>query len=66
MALFLAGPASAAFVGWTASVRTSGGYVLMDVFAGIDVATQHGLNVFNMNIGLTGGAALVPHKHHKI
>ena len=45
--------AHAGFVGWTGSVRSSGGYVLLDVFAAVDGAQDHLLNVFGMQVAAT-------------
>jgi hypothetical protein len=55
----LAAAANAGFTGWQASVRASGSNTIVDVFAGFNTAGDKLLNVFNMNIGLTGGAAFV-------
>ena len=46
--------AHAGFVGWTGSVRSSGGYVLLDVFAAVDGAQDHLLNVFGMQVSARG------------
>jgi len=54
-----AGIAHGGFTGFQASVRASGSNTFVDVFAGFNTAGDKLLNVFNMNIGLTGGAAFV-------
>jgi len=50
----LASSASAGFTGWTAAMTNHGSYLYVDVFAGVSVASQHLLNVFNMDIAATG------------
>ncbi len=42
--------ANAAFVGWTGHVHSSGGYVMLDVFAGVSSAQDHLLNIFGTQI----------------
>ena len=54
-----AAAADAGFTGWQAIVRSAGANTYVDVFAGFNTAGDKLLNVFNMNIGLTGGAAFV-------
>ena len=52
--------ANAGYTGFQAIVRDAGaGRTFVDVFAGFNTAGDKLLNVFNMNIGLTGGAAFV-------
>ncbi len=55
----LAAAANAGFTGWQAIVRANGAQTYVDVFAGFNTAGDKLLNVFNMNISLTGGAAFV-------
>ena len=52
--------ANAGYTGFQAIVRDAGsGRTMIDVFAGFNTNGDKLLNVFNMNIGLTGGAAFV-------
>ena len=46
--------AHAGFAGWTGYVRSSGGYVMLDIFAGVTDAQDHLLNVFGMQVSTTG------------
>ncbi len=55
----LAAAANAGFTGWQAIARSSGSNTIVDVFAGFNTAGDKLLNVFNMNIAVTGGAAFV-------
>jgi MYXO-CTERM domain-containing protein len=56
----IAAAANAGFTGFQAIVRDAGaGRTFVDVFAGFNTAGDRLLNVFNMNIGLTGGASFV-------
>ena len=55
----LAAAANAGFTGWQAIARSSGANTIVDVFAGFNTAGDKLLNVFNMNIAVTGGAAFV-------
>jgi hypothetical protein len=54
----LASSASAGFTGWTAAMTNHGSYLYVDVFAGVSVASQHLLNVFNMDIAATGATTV--------
>ncbi|MCX5639564.1 MAG: hypothetical protein NT059_01955, partial [Planctomycetota bacterium] len=49
--------ADAGFLGFVASVRTVGANTVIDIFAGVDNASDKFLNVYNANIStsLTGG-----------
>ena len=52
--------ANAGYTGFQAIVRDAGsGRTMIDVFAGFNANGDKLLNVFNMNIGLTGGASFV-------
>jgi MYXO-CTERM domain-containing protein len=52
--------ANAGYTGFQAIVRDAGaGRTFVDVFAGFNTAGDKLLNVFNMNIAVTGGAAFV-------
>ena len=44
----------AGFVGWTAKIQDRGTHYTMDVFAGMESASDKLLNVFNMNITASG------------
>jgi hypothetical protein len=46
--------AHAGFVGWTGYVHSSGGYVMLDVFAAVSNSQDHLLNVFNTQITANG------------
>ena len=46
--------AHAGFVGWTGYVHSSGGYVMLDVFAGVSSSQDHLLNVFSTEIAAIG------------
>lgn len=46
--------ASAGFTGWTAAMSSDANYIYMDVFAGFNSASDHVLNVFDMNIASQG------------
>ena len=48
--------AHAGFAGWTGYVRSSGGYVMLDIFAGVTDAQDHLLNVFGMQVSATGAS----------
>ena len=50
--------ACAGFVGWTGTVRSVGSWVMLDVYAGFDGASQHALNVYGADITF-GGATVV-------
>ena len=52
-----AASADAAFLGWTAFVRTTGGYTVVDVFAVTDTANHKLLNVYDAQVStnLAGG-----------
>jgi len=53
----IATAANAGFTGWQASVRDAGaGKTFVDVFAGMSANSDKLLNVFNMNISVSGGA----------
>jgi len=45
--------ANAGFQGFVASVRTSGAYTIMDIFAGVSNASDKFLNVYDANISTT-------------
>jgi len=56
----IAAAANAGYTGFQAIVRDAGaGRTYVDVFAGFTANGDKLLNVFNMNIGLTGGASFV-------
>jgi MYXO-CTERM domain-containing protein len=47
--------ADAGFSGFVASVRNSGAYTIIDIFAGVQNASDKFLNVYNLNSDATGG-----------
>ena len=47
--------ADAGFAGFVASVRNSGAYTVIDIFAGVQNASDKFLNVYNLNASTTGG-----------
>jgi hypothetical protein len=47
--------ADAGFAGFVASVRTSGAYTIVDIFAGVTNASDKFLNVYNLTASATGG-----------
>jgi len=47
--------ADAGFSGFVASVRNSGAYTVIDIFAGVQNASDKFLNVYNLNGSATGG-----------
>ena len=49
----VAASANAGFQGFVASVRTSGAYTIMDIFAGVSNASDKFLNVYDSNISTT-------------
>jgi MYXO-CTERM domain-containing protein len=49
----VAASANAGFQGFVASVRTSGAYTIMDIFAGVSNSTDKFLNVYDANISTT-------------
>jgi MYXO-CTERM domain-containing protein len=49
----VAASANAGFQGFVASVRTSGAYTIMDIFAGVSNASDKFLNVYDANISTT-------------
>lgn len=49
----VAASANAGFQGFVASVRTVGGYTLIDIFAGVNNASDKFLNVYDANISTT-------------
>ena len=49
----LAGSADAGFSGFVASVRNSGAYTVIDIFAGVSNASDKFLNVYNLNASTT-------------
>ena len=49
----VAASADAGFVGFVGSVRNSGGYTIMDIFAGVANSSDKFLNVYNANISTT-------------
>ena len=49
----VAASANAGFQGFVASVRTVGGYTLIDIFAGVSNSTDKFLNVYDANISTT-------------
>jgi len=52
--------AEAGFLGWVASVRTVGANTVIDIYAGVDNASDKFLNVYNANISTTlGGGGFV-------
>ena len=48
-----AASASAGFLGWVASVRSSGGYTIVDIYAGVENPTDKFLNAYNGEISTT-------------
>lgn len=46
--------AHAGFAGWTGYVHSSGGYLMLDVFAGVTDAQDHLLNVYGMQVAASG------------
>ena len=48
--------AHAGFAGWTGYVHSSGGYVMLDIFAGVTDAQDHLLNVYGMQVSATGAS----------
>ena len=51
----LVASADAGFAGFVASVRNSGAYTIIDIFAGVQNASDKFLNVYNTNSDATGG-----------
>jgi hypothetical protein len=51
----LVASADAGFSGFVASVRNSGAYTIIDIFAGVQNASDKFLNVYNLNSDATGG-----------
>jgi hypothetical protein len=51
----LVASADAGFSGFVASVRNSGAYTIIDIFAGVSNASDKFLNVYNLNSDATGG-----------
>jgi len=51
----LVASADAGFAGFVASVRTSGAYTIVDIFAGVTNASDKFLNVYNLNSAATSG-----------
>ena len=51
----LVASADAGFAGFVASVRNSGAYTIIDIFAGVQNASDKFLNVYNLNSDATGG-----------
>jgi MYXO-CTERM domain-containing protein len=51
----LVASADAGFSGFVASVRNSGAYTVIDIFAGVQNASDKFLNVYNLNGSATGG-----------
>ena len=48
-----AAPATAGFLGWVASVRSSGGYTIIDIYAGVSNPSDKFLNAYNGDISTT-------------
>ena len=51
--------ADAGFLGWVASVRTVGANTVIDIYAGVDNASDKFLNVYNSNITTTLGGGFM-------